>query len=68
MNTIDIIAEKVLFPWILAAPFVAGGGLFLHYLDNHTSASNWVLAPLLVALILGGLALGKALAKRILGR
>ena len=68
MNTFDIIAEKVLFPWILAAPFVAGGGLFLHYLDNHTSAGHWTMVPLLVAVIVGGMLIGKALAKRIIGR
>jgi hypothetical protein len=66
MNTFDIIAEKILFPWLLAAPFVAGGGLLVRYLDNHTAAGNWVLAPLLMVVIVGGLLIGNGLAKRIL--
>lgn len=66
MKTIDILVEKILFPWLFAAPFVAGGGLFLHHLDNHTSVSHWVLAPLLVVVILGGMVIGNGLSKRIL--
>jgi hypothetical protein len=66
MKTLEIICEKAVLPTILAAPFMVPASLLFWWLDNHTSVSHAVLAPMLVAQILGGMVLGSYLSKKLL--
>lgn len=68
MKTIDMLAEKILFPTLLSTPIMVPGGLWLHYLDNHTSISNFWLAVTLLAVMGMGSALGHFLTRKIAER
>ena len=66
MKTFEIICEKAVLPTILAAPFMVPVSLLFWWLDNHTSVGHAVLAPLLVAQIIGGMFIGSYLSKKLL--